>query len=131
MSLDFYLEGPAELVTETHHCNECTHQHEHTLQRRMTYFDRNITHNLGPMAEAAGIYQALWHPNEAVPPLTYARELIPLLSVGLDDLRSRPAHFEQLNAANGWGMYEHFLPFVEACLAACIAHPDAFVRTST
>jgi hypothetical protein len=133
MSLDFYLEGPAEQRAETHRCGEygCDHEHTHLRQVRPQYFDANITHNLGKMASEAGIYQALWHPDEATPPMTHARELIAVLSVGLDDLRSRPAHFAQFNAANGWGMYEHFVPFVARCLAACIAHPDALVRTST
>ncbi len=131
MSLDFYLEGPSEQIIETHQCPECAHRHEHTRQTRQTYFDRNITHNLGAMAQAAHIYQALWHPDEAKPPMVYARELIPPLSVGLDALRADPGYFKQFNAKNGWGTYEHFVPFVEACLTACIAHPDALVRTST
>lgn len=92
-------------------------------------FERNITHNLGKMANAAGIYKHLWHPDEIG--ITKAKELIEPLTRGLALLRSDPPRFEAFNASNGWGMYEHFVPFVEACLEACKEYPDATVRTST
>ena len=38
--------------------------------------------------------------------------------------------FEAFNAPNGWGLYIHFVPFVEAVLAACEEHPDATIRVS-
>lgn len=93
-----------------------------------TVYDANITHNLGKMADAAGIYEALWRPEEIG--VTKAAQLIPLLLDGLKKLQTNPAHFEQFNASNGWGMYEHFVPFVEKYLRACEAHPDADVSVS-
>lgn len=42
----------------------------------------NITHNLNKMAEAAGIYHALWHPE--LIPATTANEIIPILESGLE-----------------------------------------------
>ena len=33
-------------------------------------------------------------------------------------------------ATNGWGMYEHFVPFVEKYLEACKEYPDAVIEVS-
>ena len=106
MSLDFYLER----VQPT------------------TVFDKNITHNLGEMAEKAGIYDALWRPNEHG--YTKAEQIIPILRKGLDLLEQKPEYFKKFNASNGWGMYEHFVPFVKSVLAACEEYPDADIRVS-
>lgn len=97
--------------------------------RRTEIFDRNITHNLGEMATEAGIYEALWHPDENG--YKTAADITPILEKGLKDLRDRPDHYEQFNSPNGWGMYEHFVPFVEAVLDACIGNPDAEIETCT
>lgn len=107
MSLDFYLERvqPCEV------------------------FGRNITHNLNKMAEEAGIYKHLWHPDEIG--IKKAHELIAPLEAGLLLLKSDPERFKKFNSPNGWGKYEHFVPFVEACLNACKEYQDADVRTST
>lgn len=91
-------------------------------------FDANITHNLTAMADAAGIYEALWRPEELK--IRHAVELIPLLEAGLANLKSDPEHFKQFNASNGWGLYEHFVPFVERYLEACREHPNAEVSVS-
>lgn len=91
-------------------------------------YDANITHNLSEMADKAGIYEALWRPEEIGK--TKASEIIELLEKGLVDLKARPKHFEQFNSANGWGMYEHFVPFVEKYLEACKEYPDAIIGVS-
>jgi len=88
----------------------------------------NITHNLGKMADEAGIYQALWRPEEIGK--TKASEIIDLLEKGLSDLKARRIHFEQFNAKNGWGTYEHFVPFVEKYLDACKEYPTAIIGVS-
>lgn len=90
-------------------------------------YGANITHNLGKMADAAGIYEHLWRPDELG--IYTASELIKPLTVGLEKLKANPAKYERFNAPNGWGMYEHFVPFVEKYLRACIEFPDARVRT--
>ena len=91
-----------------------------------TVYSANITHNLGPMADAAGIYKALWRPEEIG--ITTAKELIGLLTVGLDKLKNDPTLFETFNAPNGWGLYEHFVPFVSEYLDACRQFPHARVN---
>ena len=88
----------------------------------------NITHNLGKMAGEAGIYEALWRPEEIGK--TKASEIVELLEKGLADLKARPEHFEKFNSLNGWGMYEHFVPFVEKYLEACKEYPDAIIEVS-
>jgi hypothetical protein len=88
-------------------------------------YSANITHNLGPMANAAGIYEALWRPDENG--ITHARQLIEPLSVGLAKLTSDPDGFSVHNPPNGWGSYESLVNFVRDYLAACVTWPDAEV----
>jgi hypothetical protein len=92
-------------------------------------FEANITHNLGAMAEEAGIYRHLWHPEEIG--ITKASQLVEPLRAGVDLMRSEPPRFEALNPPNGWGTYRDFLPWIERYLAACERYPDADVATST
>ena len=89
-------------------------------------FTANITHNLGEMADEAGIYKHLWRPEEIG--IRKAGELIAPLRQGLHKLVERPSHFKTFNAPNGWGKYEHFIPFVAEYLEACIQHPDATIE---
>lgn len=91
-------------------------------------YGANITHNLNAMADAAGIYRHLWRPEEIA--VTKAEQLIAPLTDGLVKLKADPDHFEQFNAPNGWGLYKHFVPFVEKYLAACIKNPGATVNVS-
>jgi hypothetical protein len=99
-----------------------------TAVRPTQVFECNITHNLGKMADAAGIYKHLWRPEELG--ITKARDLIAPLADGLGRLRADPGGFSLHNAANGWGRYEHLVSFVEQYLAACRENPDADIRVS-
>jgi hypothetical protein len=89
-------------------------------------FSASITHNLNKMAAEAGIYKHLWRPEEIG--ATRASQLTEPLRVALALMCERPSHFETLNAPNGWGLFENFLPWVAKYLEACIAHPDAEIR---
>lgn len=91
-------------------------------------FSINITHNLNSMAEAAGIYQHLWRPEEIG--VVHAKEMIQPLKDGLEKLEADPDKYRAFNAENGWGVYENFVPFVRAVLDACQQHPDAKVYVS-
>ena len=75
-----------------------------TATRPTSVFDYNITHNLGKMAEAAGIYQYLWRPEELN--ITTAGELIEPLTKGLQRLKNSPDHFRTFEPDNGWGSYD-------------------------
>jgi len=91
-------------------------------------YEANITHNLGEMADKAGIYKALWRPEEIG--ITTAKQLIEPLEAGLKQLKDKPEYFRQFNSPNGWGMYDNFVPFVESYLNACKEYPDATLRVS-
>lgn len=86
-------------------------------------FSRNITHNLSRMADAAGIYFALWRPEEKDWKL--AKDIIPILEDGLKKLKDNPSEYEKFNSENGWGLYIHFVPFVEDVLEKCREYPNA------
>jgi hypothetical protein len=122
MSLDVYLEGPEETVPCR--CRECDHVHSRT-QRDAVYW-ANITHNLGSMAGEAGIYEALWRPEEIG--VTTAAQLIPLLEAGLALLESDQERFEKFNPDNGWGDYDGLVSFVRQYLRACREHPAALAK---
>lgn len=91
-------------------------------------FHSNITHNLGKMAENAGIYQYLWRPEELG--ITKAKQLIEPLRNGLRLLYAQPEHFEPFNPTNKWGDYHGLVRFVEDYLKACEQFPDATVEAS-
>jgi hypothetical protein len=91
-------------------------------------YQSNITHNLGAMARAAGIYHELWRPEEIG--ITRAKQLIQPLKTGLAKLKKDPDEFKVHNASNGWGLYENFVPWVERYLDACIENPEASVSVS-
>lgn len=92
-------------------------------------FSYNITHNLNIMAEEAGLYTAMWHPEDAN--WTHAKDIIAPLKEGLDNLKSNPDHYKTFNLKNGWGDYEGLVHFAESYLEACLAYPDALIETST
>ena len=108
MSLDWYL-------------------HKVVAEEREVFW-RNITHNLGRMANEAGIYQCLWRPDEVG--ITHAVQCIKPLEEGLAKLKADPEHFRMFNAKNGWGAYEGLVSFVEEALEACRRDPDAKVSAS-
>jgi len=91
-------------------------------------YSGNITHNLRRMARGAGIYEALWQPDEIG--IATANQLIDPLVSGLKKLRSDPAKFTPYNPANGWGSYDVLVRFIVEYLEACIGYPDAAVSVS-
>ena len=99
-----------------------------TANRPTTVFTSNITHNLGKMAEEAGIYYHLWRPDEIG--VTKAEQLILPLEEGIRLMKADPDRFRKHDAPNGWGLYEHFVPWIEEYLAACKENPDAKIEVS-
>ena len=80
------------------------------------------------MAEAAGIYDPLWRPDEH--DYNQAKDIIPLLEKGLEKLKASPEYYRKYNSSNGWGLYKHFVPFVEKYLEACKEYPNALIKVS-
>jgi len=91
-------------------------------------YSTNIPHNLGAMADAAGIYHLLWHPAGAG--ITHARQLVEPLRKAIAEMKADPARFEKHNAPNGWGLYKNFVPWLEKLLVACEENPDAEIEVS-
>jgi hypothetical protein len=114
--------------------------------KREEVYSANITHNLGKMASEAGLYEALWRPHRLkpgydIPEDDYkaeweyeeanpvrAHEIIEIIEKGLADMKDRPKHYEKFNSPNGWGLYKHFVPFIEKYLAALKEFPEAQVE---
>lgn len=95
---------------------------------RIEVYDCNITHNLALMADACGIYKELWRPDEI--DITKANQLIIPLTEGLKKLKDNPVYYKTFDSSNGWGLYIHFVPFVERYLNACIENPDSEIYVS-
>ena len=149
MSLDFYLkteetrskeQSPQIFVRrdgQTVQISRKEWDHLHPGQEPVTVyneeephvcFSANITHNLAKMANEAGIYQCLWHPEENS--IQIASEMIVFLEMGLARLQADPRRFKQFNPENGWGTYESLIRFTETVLIACKKYPTAMVETS-
>lgn len=108
MSLDVYL------------CRDAAGVHE--------LYSANVTHNLNTMANKAGIYEPVWRPDEVG--IVRAAQLIEPLRKGIEALEADPEFFMAFEPENKWGTYERFVPWLHKYLAACVTHPDAFVRVS-
>jgi hypothetical protein len=158
MSLDVYLyEVTVDIPPEL--CLTCVvsapdeHAHQHCV------FDANVTHNLGAMAEEAGIYTACWRPNELMDPMTAAeiqaqataknwhgpggvlaleaklpparaRDISQLLLDGLTRLRAEPDRFKKFEPENKRGTYDGFVKWVAEYMKACMLNPNAIVGVS-
>jgi hypothetical protein len=88
----------------------------------------NITHNLNKMAEAVGLYEVLWRPEEIG--ITIASQMIEPLEKGIIDLEANPDKYKAYNPPNGWGNYEGFVSFCKSVLQKCREFPDAVVEAS-
>jgi hypothetical protein len=124
MSLDIYLYAEPEIVK----CDCPTCGNEHTKEDTEQLFWKNITHNLGEMADAAKIYEVLWRPEDLG--YTKAFELIEPLKKGIEELELFPETYSIYNAKNGWGKYGHLVEFAKSYLKACEEYPDANISVS-
>ena len=80
------------------------------------------------MANHAGLYKALWRPEEIG--IERAEQLASILADGLTKLRGDPDYYKRFNPKNGWGNYSGPVQFVEEYLEACRKHPGAAVQAS-
>ena len=92
-----------------------------------TVFDANITHNLTEMADKAGIYELIWHPDRIG--ITKAEEIVDPLIEGIHKMETDPIGFKKLNPENGWGSYDDFLPWLRDYLNACGEYSEAKIHT--
>ena len=90
--------------------------------RKVVVAEGNITHELGIMADEAGIYDAIWRPDEIG--IKTASQLIPWLEQGIKTLENNPSYYKEFNPDNGWGDYDVLLRFVKELLSICREFPD-------
>lgn len=101
--------------------NECKPENE-------KLYSCNITHNLTKMADAAGIYEIVWRPEENN--ITSPSQLIDPLTKAIKDMENRSDYYKQFDASNSWGTYKDFLPWLKCYLNACIKYPNAKIDVS-
>ena len=90
-------------------------------------FESNITHNLGKMATELGVYALIWRHEESG--VESAACLLGPVAAAIDELRTRPEHYDQFDAANGWGTRVHMMKFLQEIQSAAREHPDATVHS--
>lgn len=110
MSLDIYLKE-----------NVCPH-----CKRSEEVYSANYTHNIGKIAQIAGIYELLWHPVENAK----AGDLINPILEALVDMNKYPEKYLPHNPTNGWGSLETFIPWLQKLCNASQLNPTAIVIAS-
>jgi hypothetical protein len=100
----------------------------HLRLNRQEVFGSNITHNLGKMASACGVYYACWRPEEIN--CKKAKHILPMLKDGIEVLKENPDHYKKFDSPNGWGSYIRFLPWLEEYARACEEYPEARIVVS-
>ena len=116
--------------------------------RIVELYSSNITHNLTAMAEKVGIYKALWRPYRLTDSynednfkdnydaeyeyeqsqIIHAKDVSSIIEEGLKKLKDKPEYYKQFDSENGWGLYIHFVPFVEKYLKALKEYPNAIIN---
>lgn len=86
------------------------------------YWDANITHNLGEMADHIPVdnttlYYVCWRPEEIG--IKTVSDILPLLIKGLHYMIDHRKELEQYNSPNGWGTYNSFMKFLLNYKQAC------------
>jgi hypothetical protein len=87
----------------------------------------NVTHNLVPMAQEAGIYEALWRPEELVD-TPRLRNIEPVVRNGLALLKADTERFEAMNPKNGWGSRKNLVEACEWVLRWAESYPLAMIE---
>jgi len=94
--------------------------------RTFEIYTANVTHNLGAMANEAGVYRHLWRPEEVG--VETAADLIVPLAGAIVKMKADSERFRSFNPENGWGCFNSFLPWLERLLQQCRENPKAKVR---
>ena len=92
---------------------------------RFEVYSRNITHNLTPMWDLAGCYEALYESNGQK-----AQDILPILEAASKDMEANPAKYIILNPPNKWGSYDSACTFLGELIWKCREYPLAIVEIS-
>lgn len=90
-----------------------------------TIYHFNYTSNFNKMADAAGIYEALFDINRIK--AKQAKDIIYFLQKGLNKLLRDPCYYEKFNDPEGWEEYSTFVETVKEYLHACMENPEALI----
>ena len=96
-----------------------------SLVKKEHLMDMNITHNLTPMWKKAGIYDALYNSE-----CYEARDVLPVLIDGLNHMIANQEEYEKLNSPNGWGVYEHAVPWLSELIVEFKNNPRGIIEVS-
>jgi len=102
------------------HCDHCGH-----VIGTREVCDLNITHNLGKLASAIGIYPFLWRAPEFG--IERAEQLIKPLEYTLDYMRKNRDRLLEHEPENVWGTFDGFLWFCEELLRVAKEYPHAII----
>lgn len=116
MSLDIDLHVPDKCP----HCGAVL-----SCGRGTNIFSRNITHNVTPMWEKAGVYEALYESDGK-----RAAEFVEALQKGVAHFRANYSEYQKLDSPNGWGLAKNALPWLEEVARAFEENPDAIIGVS-
>ena len=53
-----------------------------------------------------------------------------MLKDGIEVMKNNPEFYKTFDSSNGWGLYIHFLPWLEKYADACEKYPDAKIWVS-
>lgn len=93
--------------------------------RRLGLYDRNITHNLVPMWDKAGVGDILYEFDGQE-----CGQHLETLQAGIAKMIAEKPVFEKLNPANGWGSYKGALDFLIEFAQAVAENPKAKIWIS-
>lgn len=93
-----------------------------TAKVETTVVNKNITHNLGKMWKEAGVYDALYNSKGKM-----AKEVLPTLENGLQEMIAEPERFKQFEASNGWGMYEDAVSWLSDLIVQFKQYPEGII----
>ena len=105
-----------------------------TELRPVAIYSENITHNLGKMASEVKLlngltlYNVLWRPDECVPSLHKASDVVGYLDQALNSLLAEPEKYQEFNPENGWGSYDGLVKLVHNYRNACRKNPMADIE---
>lgn len=103
------------------------------LEKGEEKFWRNITHNLGKMADeividGVSLYKLLWRPDENG--FKHAKEEIKLLKKAIDYMIEEKEELIKFNPENGWGSYDGLLEFTIDFYNSCKKYPESEIEAS-
>lgn len=91
------------------------------------HFSANYTHNVTPMWERLGCYNALYKSDGK-----RAKNIRPYIehALILADSETTMSHLREMNPKNGWGDADRAVKWLVQVYIACVQHPNAKVRIS-